>query len=121
MIAVGSKVRATLGSTVIEGEVTTLSENLGDGYEITVQDKPLVVVDLWNADGWHFEELTPLPTLVGAVVRNDADGSLYVRQPVAPGVYEPYPWREIIEDGEIWGDNTVAEGGFTVLFGGVEA
>lgn len=116
------KIRATLGDSVIVG-VERASGGSSQPY-ITIQVcEDGGNVDIWLNDGWTVEYIQELPTLPGAIVRNlsPADGALYVRHCHYQGGNE-YMWTNLYtaNDGEVWGDDTVAEGGFEVLFEGVE-
>ena len=114
------KIRATLGETVIVGEEAVREDTGPSGEHIGINvgaPQPLALVDIWLNDGWEIEYIQELPTLPGAIVRNlsRTDGALYVRHSYGDG---PYTWIPLNAPGEFWGD-TVAEGGFEVLFGGV--
>lgn len=117
------KIRATLGDSVIVGAEANFgaaTPTSGPYIDIAVNEE--AEVSIWLNDGWKVEYIQELPTLPGAIVRNlsASDGALYVRHCDYQGGNE-YMWSNLYTatEGEIWGDDTVSEGGFEVLFEGV--
>lgn len=115
---VGDKVKATLGESVVTGVVA----------EITMRDGYPTVVDVFagphtfdnvgliahGKEGWQFEQVVSVPTKFGAVIRR-ADGEKFV-------LSSPYSfdcWYGGKELGWTRGEHAT-EGGFTVLFEGVD-
>lgn len=116
---VGDNVRATLGESVIVGKVA----------EITMQNNYPTVVDVFvgphtfdnvaliahGSDSWQFEQVVSVPTKFGAVIRR-ADGLI------------SFLGDTFEEEGPRWWHPTLGwctaaqatEGGFTVLFEGVD-
>lgn len=115
-----TKIRATLDDTVVVG-VGERSENR-DGFWLIKVGDGLAEVACYDFDGWQFEVLETLPNRVGAVVRNGREEVLYVRisdDRASDG--GRYPWLTLgYIDGAVWGNDTVSDGGFTVLFEGVD-
>lgn len=112
------KIRATLGDSVIVGTERARAGNSQPYITIQVREDG-ENVDIWLNDGWTVEYIQELPTLPGAIVRG-SDGVLYVRHSDSRG--DHYMWAELrcAYTGVVWGDDTVSEGGFEVLFEGVE-
>lgn len=119
-IKVGDKVKATLGESVVVGEVNHVADNyVGiDIDPISEGGKGSAEVMAWSIDGWNIEVIQDLPTRAGALIRNNRDGALYVRLSSDRGA--AYEWADMGDIGVTWGDDTVAEGGFEILFGGVD-
>lgn len=116
---VGDKVRATLGESVIVGKVA----------EITMQNNYPTVVDVFvgphtfdnvsliahGSNSWQFEQVVSVPTKFGTVIRR-ADGGIYL-------LAEPFGADAVEWFGQSAGwatERTATEGGFTVLFEGVD-
>lgn len=111
------KIRATLGDTAIVG-IQMRKGNGGipsDNYITIRVGEKRGDVDIWLNDGWTVEYIQELPTLPGAIVRG-SDGTLYVRHAQR---HSEYMWIPLTASDEVWGDDTVSEGGFEVLFEGV--
>ena len=105
---VGDKVRATLGKNVIVGEVEYCANG---GVEIRVGRElfPVLVA------GWQFEQIVSVPTKFGAIIRR-ADGVLFV-------LADPRGIDDVwfANDGNRWCfRENATEGGFSVLFDGVD-
>lgn len=112
---VGDKVRAMLGESVIAGEVVVTVNN-GEIFDIALGDPRDSVVRLFDAEGWHFEQIVEVPTKFGAVIRR-ADGAVFSLIDLGDRHYL-LPWWE---RGEAWSSTERATaGGFTVLFEGVD-
>ncbi len=109
---VGDKVRATLGESVIVGRHTNTMHNNGVHIAPEGADFPLV---LRINDGWVFEQLVSVPSKFGAVIRR-ADGELFVKD--MPGA--PREWLSVDGNGIPATESMATEGGFTVLFDGVD-
>ena len=116
---VGDKVKATLGESVIVGKVA----------EITMQNNYPMVVDVFvgphtfdnvaliahGSNSWQFEQVVSVPTKFGAVIRR-ADGELFTL--IDCNDRYSLPWWNA---GSTWAkESDVTEGGFTVLFEGVD-
>ena len=106
---VGDRVRCTLGENVLVGTVQWVGE---DGTcEVLVA--PWTEIAAYPSDGWHIEKVSPpLPTKVGAIVRHNETGHLYVRS-------ASDHWRSIWHGGR-YGDGAIALIGFEVIFEGVD-
>jgi hypothetical protein len=115
-----TKIRATLCDTVVVGEGERSEDR--NGFWLIKVDTGLAEVACYDFDGWQFEVLTSLPDKVGAVVRNSRENVLYVRiSDDYASDNGAYPWLTLgCIDGQVWGDDTVADGGFTVVFDGVD-
>ena len=115
------KIRATLGDSVIVGVERGRGGNNSQPY-ITIQVREDGEnVDIWLNDGWNVEYIQELPTLPGAIVRNN--DTLFVRMRHA-GEFNnngAQMWIELDANNPfvVWGDDIVSEGGFEVLFEGV--
>lgn len=118
------KVRATLGESVIVG-VERWRRNpggeIGEYITISISGDSIADIDIWLNDGWRVEYIQELPTLPGAIVRNDT--ALFVRMRHA-GEFNnngARMWIELDANNPfvVWDDDAVAEGGFEVLFEGV--
>lgn len=116
---VGDKVRATLGESVIVGKVA----------EITMQNNYPTVVDVFvgphtfdtvaliahGSNSWQFEQVVSVPTKFGAVIRR-ADGQVYSYSALRQ---KSCPW--LGDDSYGWvSERYATQGGFTVLFEGVD-
>ena len=108
MPKVGDKVRATLGENVLVGEVVTIANY--ELFDIALGDPRDSVVRVFDSDGWLFEQIVSVPSKFGAVIRR-ADGRLFSL--VAPTIW----WSDL---GQSRIASEVTEGGFTVLFDGVD-
>jgi hypothetical protein len=110
---VGDKVRATLGESVIVGEV--LSDRFRSNHNLVEIDtgvESYAVCD--RSDGWQFEQVVSVPTKFGAVIRR-ADGTLFTLGD--PGQSDGWFAGGVIR----WAEQDEATaGGFTVLFDGVD-
>lgn len=118
MPKVGDRVRATLGENVLVGTVQCTDQ---DYTEVAVSDGRSWMA-VWHHDGWQFEQVVEVPTKFGAVIRNN-DGRLFTLADLTPTSQEP--WVELLEAGRRlryeWASTaTATEGGFTVLFEGVD-
>jgi len=114
---VGDKVRATLGESVIVGEVTGATFGRHEAMTVTVfpssQSFERITLTVGVQGAWAIEPIVSVPTKFGAVIRR-ADGEVFSF--TAPG-QKPCPW--LGRDG--WRDELYAVmGGFTVLFDGVD-
>lgn len=112
---VGDRVRATLGENVVVGVVTAVGS-----APSTIQVEPDGAGHcLWLTvpAGWHIEEVPPpLPTKVCAIVRR-ADGELFVRR----GGRKVLHWCPAYGILDELRDSEVSNGGFKVIFEGVES
>jgi hypothetical protein len=109
---VGDKVRATLGENVLVASVIRVGPN-GDVEVCVLPMKP--VQHAWSVGDWHLEQLVSVPTKFGAVIRR-ADGEVYVLAEPDSGDAVEWFGREAG-----WAtEHTATEGGFTVLFEGVD-
>ena len=107
---VGDKVKATLGESVVVGEVTERDE---EGFRVAIT--PAHRVWVYPEDGWQFEQVVSVPAKFGAVIRR-ADGEVFI---YAPG-YEsdPCPW--LTTSTRFFRPERATAGGFTILFDGVD-
>lgn len=114
------KIRATLGDSVIVGIQTGAARSDYSGPYIDIKPSDVASeITIWLNDGWKLEYIQGLPTLPGAIVRG-SDGTLYVRHYDKVSGDSHYMWINLDDaSGMTWGDVTVAEGGFEVLFEGV--
>ena len=108
---VGDKVRATLGENVLVGEVT--DEYASDLIEIMVSEDECLTLE---RDLWQFEQVVSVPTKFGAVIRR-ADGAKSVLLDPASGSIR---WISGDLNWSWLSDEEATEGGFTVLFEGVD-
>ena len=120
-VKVGDTVRATLGVNVLVGEVVFVSRPNGSPSTDPVS---IVVgatnseIDVWLSDGWQFEVIRALPTGVGAVVRR-SDGVVFLR--IFTDDDTSCRWIKSGNRWSLWDDEEVVEGGFEVMFEGVES
>ena len=105
---VGDKVRATLGESVVIGEVADTFGNNGNRIQIDTAVESYAICD--RSDGWQFEQVVSAPSKFGAVIRR-ADGKVYTR-------IEKDAWMD--EGWCSYRNETVTAGGFSVLFDGVD-
>lgn len=107
---VGDRMRATLGESVLVGEVVALP--VADELEVNIGEKwPRYI----NVNKWQIEKVSPpLPTKVGAIVRR-ADGDLFVRD-ASP----QWPWVSLDGVQSSLDGEEVSQGGFEVIFEGVD-
>ena len=117
---VGDKVKATLGESAIVGKVA----------EITMQNNYPTVVDVFvgphtfdtvaliahGSNSWQFEQVVSVPTKFGAVIRR-ADGAKSVLLDPASGSIR---WISGDLNWSWLSDEEATDGGFTVLFEGVD-
>ena len=106
---VGDKVRATLGENVLVGEVAQLSAS--DLVELLLSEEEEVCLSVGQ---WQFEQVVSVPSKFGAVIRRNEGGtfSLTARR------QKPCPW--LSDKGEWVSEGFATEGGFTILFDGVD-
>ena len=96
-----------LGESVVVGKVTN---DFGDGVEIQLPESDWHVPISLLA-GWQFEQVVSVPSKFGAVIRR-ADGTKFL----SFGVHDE--WFE--NPDEITEIEDATEGGFSVLFDGVD-
>lgn len=115
---VGDKVRATLGESVIVGDITYEFEGgrIGrpEGWEVC-PDGSVRSAQVWLSEGWHFEQVVSVPTKFGAVIRR-ADGVKFVLVYHDMGI----PGWMRSDDDDAYPAEYATAGGFTVLFEGVD-
>ena len=117
----GDRVRATLGKNVLVGVVDGVSDELVAITPDVPRDISYSLLSLRKSEGWTFEYIINLPEKIGAIVRNDSTGCSYVLAPHdSPG--SPYVWLRIFgkNSGAYVGPVSVTEGGYTVLFEGID-
>jgi len=106
---VGKKVRATWGENVLVGVF-----GIVDSFVVYVDVDTIGPVSIVSHE-WKFELIRELPTRKGAVIQTEngdvwvRDGSLHL------------PWLDLETGGNGWCTAGEIEGGFTVLFEGVDA
>lgn len=111
MPKVGDKVRATLGESLNVGDVVEVGPSWVDVHPVDAakRERPVTV---WRDQGWQFEQVVTVPSKFGAVIRR-ADGRHFSLGNdgawFAPGDYTAYKSKAVI-----------TEGGFSVLFDGVD-
>jgi hypothetical protein len=104
-----NKVRATLGESVIVGEV--LSDRFRNNHNLVKIDtgvESYAVCD--RSDGWQFEQFVWVPTKFGAVIRR-SDGEKFVR-------FGANDWGSKTDI--TVPDSDATRGGFTILSDGVD-
>ena len=108
---VGDRVRATLGENVLVGEVAAVP--VADELEVNIGEEwPRYI----SPGRWQVEKMAPpLPTKFGAVVRNTKTGMVYMRGNNGTTM----PWVDSYH-GDTWADHGVSDGGFEVIFEGVD-
>lgn len=113
---VGDKVRATLGESVIVGKVAEIKmqKNYPTVVDVSVGPHTFDTVSLiaHGSNSWQFEQVVSVPTKFGAVIRR-ADGKTLIRD----NEYA-FPWTD--DKGNGFKSELAVEGGFTVLFEGVD-
>jgi len=112
MPKVGDKVRATLGESVVVGEVVVIATH--ELMDIALGDPRDSVVRVFEVDGWHFEQVITVPSKFGAVIRR-ADGKVYSHS----GLHHERPWMPNAPEFAVSGEAATA-GGFTIEFDGVD-
>lgn len=111
MPMVGDRVRATLGENVLVGIVEYADRAFA---EVRVNDSPSPF-PLYLSLGWQFEQVVEVPTKFGAVIRR-ADGTVFLL--AEPSSADGTDW---FGAGCGWHrPHEATEGGFTVLFEGVD-
>ena len=114
---VGDKVRATLGDTVIVGRVPGTRSIDGALWRVDVAPSEDSFAQLTlEFRHWHFEQVVSVPTKFGAVIRR-ADGAKSVLLDPASGSIR---WISGDLNWSWLSDEEATEGGFTVLFEGVD-
>lgn len=114
----GDKVRATLGDSVVVGEVDEVEHSRVMTGTVWVCPQPenfdRVELRLGGSLGWRFERVVAVPSKRLAVIRR-ADGTIFMLHSTGA----KYPWSGVDD----WVSRSVDEatlGGFTVLFDGVD-
>lgn len=109
---VGDRVRATLGDeNMLVGKAAAV-DSTGVYIKLFDHDGGYLA---WYSDGWRIEKVSPpLPTKVGAIVRR-SDGELFVYDGATRD-----PWMKLDGSGGGVGPAFVSEGGFEVIFDGVD-
>ena len=111
---VGDKVRATIGESVVVGEVVVIATH--ELMDIALGDPRDSVVRVFYVDAWQFEQIVSVPTKFGAVIRRAEDGMLFARREHEAG----YVWLALDDSNGSTYDELATAGGFTVLFDGVD-
>lgn len=116
MPKVGDKVRATLGENVLVGEVlsTTGGEGFGSGLWLDITGLPKSDEVFVEHGVWTVEQVVSAPSKFGAVIRR-ADGQLFA---FTARRQKSCPWLSPI-DGWV-SDRFATDGGFTILFDGID-
>lgn len=110
MPMVGDRVRATLGENVLVGVVSYVDRE-GPNVDLGSAAR----VPCLYVDGWQFEQVVELPAKFGAVIRR-ADGQ--VSASLLPHSVDNQPWAT--DAGDWVSTDEATDGGFTVLFEGVD-